>query len=155
MAAAKRFVAVFERNRVARRFLGEETSPIESCRSKRKRRRNDEGNRQGVDRRENRRYRSRRGDRGANEGEEREIARRLGSEAADSRLPSADSVVAAAGHRAGQSRPRSPHPGRRRRSPPPAWTRPSSGKRPSEQGDSPPAGKINRPMARHSDACVV
>lgn len=77
MAAAKRFVAVFERNRVARRFLGEETSPIESCRSKRKRRRNDEGNRQGVDRRENRRYRSGRGDRGANEGEEREIARRL------------------------------------------------------------------------------
>ena len=29
MAAAKRFVAVFERNRVARRFLGKETSPIE------------------------------------------------------------------------------------------------------------------------------
>ena len=154
MAAAKRFVAVFERNRVARRFLGKETSPIELSFEKEeetKRRRKSTGCRStGESTLPIRTWRSR-CERGRGERDREEA----GSEAADSRLPSADSVVAAAGHRAGQSRPRSPHPGRRRRSPPPAWTRPSSGKRPSEQGDSPPAGKINRPMARHSDACVV
>lgn len=87
MAAAKRFVAAFEQNRVARRpAWKKKTSPIElSFEKEAETKAPEEG--QDLDRQENRRYRSG-GDRDRGEEErDRDEARRLGAEAADSRSP--------------------------------------------------------------------
>lgn len=136
MAAAKRFVAAFEQNRVARRpGWKKKTSPIELSFEKEaetKRRRKD---RIWIDRRidvtdpvEI-----------AIEGEERDRdeARRLGAEAADSRSPR---PVAWSPRLASASRSRAPIVAALAPPRPPAsgsasaWTRPSSGKR--QEGDA-------------------
>lgn len=98
MAAAKRFVAAFEQNRVARRpAWKKKTSPIElSFEKEAETKAPEEG--QDLDRQENRRYRSG-GDRDRGRGEGSRRGEEAGSRGRGLAVPSAGSVVAAAGHR--------------------------------------------------------
>lgn len=97
MAAAKRFVAAFEQNRVARRpgwkkNITDRTIVRKGSGDKTP----EEG--QDLDRQENRRYRSG-GDRDRGRGEGSRRGEEAGSRGRGLAVPSAGSVVAAAGHR--------------------------------------------------------
>lgn len=98
MAAAKRFVAAFEQNRVARRPAWKKKNITDRTivRKGSGDKTPEEG--QDLDRQENRRYRSG-GDRDRGRGEGSRRGEEAGSRGRGLAVPSAGSVVAAAGHR--------------------------------------------------------